>query len=64
MKKKTKKESELTSEELAGATGGAKNIDHPGVKTAMDAFNKVLKDKQTLELARSQGCLGPTDTPI
>jgi len=48
-------------EELSEVAGGSKNIDNPGVKTAIDAFNKTVKAGQTLELARSSGCLGPAD---
>ena len=65
MKKKTKKESELTSGELARATGGVKNIDNPLVQTVFAARDKVLKDAKaaTAELLRSQGgTLGSTHT--
>jgi len=44
---------------MSDVAGGSKNIDNPGVKTAIDAFNKTVKAGQTLELARSSGCLGP-----
>ena len=52
---------EISMEELAEVAGGSKNIDNAGVKTAIDAFNKTVKAGQTLELARSSGCLGPAD---
>ena len=53
--------SEISLEELSEVAGGSKNIDNPGVKTALDAFNKVLKPGQIRELARSSGCLGNTN---
>jgi hypothetical protein len=63
MQTNTDKEAEMSEEELAKATGGAKNTDSPVVQTVMRAFEKTLKDAKaaTAELARSQGgSLGST----
>jgi hypothetical protein len=63
MQTDTNKESEMTSEELAKATGGVKNTDSPVVQTVMGAFEDTLKAAKaaTAELARSQGgSLGST----
>ena len=66
-KKVTKKKSDMSSEELAAVAGGSKNIDHPGVRAAIDAFQATVKAAEDakaarlLELARnSGGSLGPT----
>ena len=67
----TKKEGEVSAEELDKVAGGARNIDNPIVRTAINALNQSLEDAEAakraanLELARSSGgSLGSTPKPL
>ncbi|WP_439374725.1 hypothetical protein ACRQ5Q_26570 [Bradyrhizobium sp. PMVTL-01] len=54
---------ELSLAELEIVCGGARNSDDARVKAFLNAFHDSLEAGRaaaTLELARSQGCLGPT----
>jgi hypothetical protein len=55
-----KSTSELDDSKLDSVTGGAGVYDI--VKNAMDSRVKDLQAAQNLELARSSGCLGATDS--
>lgn len=55
--------SELNLRELETVCGGARNSDDARVRAFLSAFHETVEAGQaaaTLELTRSQGCLGPT----